>query len=432
MDSWGQPALAVAMFSPQQQMGSGGQPASLFAAAPSCMDESSDRSCTSHVALAFLDSIVPNHTGPLVQSSAYQAAPGIPSPSVASFVGPGPLGGPVEPTPPHPAAVRSHQAGKKQTGYRKLWALVNSVKHGDVSRAAAEDVSVSFGGPQRSSSAAGPSWEVRAATAGPRFCCCPWSLQVEGLIKMVQQLPAAAPVIEAILPSLHYLDSRALAALLKGLAKAGLGQRAVDIFDHLRCAGREGEGKGCSRLDWLSTAQTPPPTADAACVPPCVRTRRGLPPNDELAALCDIYTYTTMISQCTTHHQLRRAMELVAEMRSKAITLNVHTYSALLNVCLKANELDLSLDVYGRMLAEGVAPNLVTYNTLLDIYNKTGRWRDALNVLELLQHQVGGRWPHRPGCCVSAGGSGGLWAVACRDTVQWASSTALLWHIEIP
>lgn len=140
------------MFAAQQQMGAGG----LLAPAPSCMDESSDRSCTSHVALAFLDSIVPSQTGPL-ESSPYQAVPGIPSPSVASFVGPGPLGGPVEHPPPHPAAVRSHAAGgKKQTGYRKLWALVNSVKHGDVSRAAAEDVSVSCGGPQRSSSAAGP------------------------------------------------------------------------------------------------------------------------------------------------------------------------------------------------------------------------------------------------------------------------------------
>eukprot|EP00775_Hariotina_reticulata_P007913 gene7913-8109_t len=96
-----------------------------------------------------------------------------------------------------------------------------------------------------------------------------------------------------------------------------------------------------------------------------------------------------MISQCNSHQQLRRALELVAEMRSRAIPLNVHTYSALLNVCLKANELDLSLDVYAQMLAEGCTPNLVTYNTLLDIYNKAGRWVDALNVLELLQHQYG-------------------------------------------
>lgn len=116
---------------------------------------------------------------------------------------------------------------------------------------------------------------------------------------------------------------------------------------------------------------------------------RGLDQDHELHALCDIFTYTTMISQCNSHHQLRRALELVAEMRSRAVPLNVHTYSALLNVCLKANELDLSMDVYAQMLQEGCTPNLVTYNTLLDIYNKAGRWMDALNVLELLQHQVG-------------------------------------------
>lgn len=38
------------------------------------------------------------------------------------------------------------------------------------------------------------------------------------------------------------------------------------------------------------------------------------------------YTYTTMISQCGSHQQLRRALELVAEMRSRGIDCNVHTY----------------------------------------------------------------------------------------------------------
>ena len=46
-------------------------------------------------------------------------------------------------------------------------------------------------------------------------------------------------------------------------------------------------------------------------------------------------TYTTMISQCGTQQQLRRALELVAEMRSRGIQCNVHTYSALMNVCIK-------------------------------------------------------------------------------------------------
>lgn len=48
-----------------------------------------------------------------------------------------------------------------------------------------------------------------------------------------------------------------------------------------------------------------------------------MPASDELSALCDIYTYTTMISQCNSHHQLRRALELVAEMRGRDVPLNV-------------------------------------------------------------------------------------------------------------
>ena len=51
--------------------------------------------------------------------------------------------------------------------------------------------------------------------------------------------------------------------------------------------------------------------------------------------LCDVYTYTTLISQCGSHQQLRKALELVAEMRGRGIACNVHTYSALMNVCIK-------------------------------------------------------------------------------------------------
>lgn len=54
-----------------------------------------------------------------------------------------------------------------------------------------------------------------------------------------------------------------------------------------------------------------------------------------MGALCDVYTYTTLISQCGSHQQLRKALELVAEMRSRGIACNVHTYSALMNVCIK-------------------------------------------------------------------------------------------------
>ena len=142
--------------------------------------------------------------------------------------------------------------------------------------------------------------------------------------------------------------SGALAALLKELAKSGHGKRAMEVFD------------------WL----------------------RGLEDGHDLVCLCDVYTYTTMISQCGSHQQLRRALELVAEMRGRGVACNVHTYSALMNVCIKANELDLALDVYRQLLSDSCTPNLVTYNTLIDVYGKTGQWEEAVKVLDALENQV--------------------------------------------
>jgi pentatricopeptide repeat protein len=60
---------------------------------------------------------------------------------------------------------------------------------------------------------------------------------VEDLIRAVQALPASAPASEAVRAGLPYLDSRAYAALLKGLAKAGLAHRAAELFDDVRCGG---------------------------------------------------------------------------------------------------------------------------------------------------------------------------------------------------
>eukprot|EP00798_Chlamydomonas_sp_ICE-L_P018538 gene18538-25045_t len=171
---------------------------------------------------------------------------------------------------------------------------------------------------------------------------------VENLLKSLAKLEPHEPSIEAIETSLSYQDSSATAAFLKELCKQGGIKRAVEIFD------------------WL----------------------RALPPNHELARLCDLYTYTTMISQCGTRQQLRRALELVAEMRSRGIQANVRTFSALMNVCMKANELDLVQDVYQQMLDEGCTPNLVTHNILIGVCVKKGDWEESLEILAQLEKQV--------------------------------------------
>lgn len=206
--------------------------------------------------------------------------------------------------------------GRRAKGYRKLWEQVTKVGWGQSLEASGK---LAFS-----------------------------EMSVEDLVRVIQSLPPETSVVLAVSQALCYLDSRALAALLKELAKVGCVNRAFELFD------------------WL----------------------RGFEQGHELSGLCDVYTYTTMISLCGQQQQLRRALELVAEMRSRGIQCNVHTYSALMNVCIKCGELELALDVYKQMKAEGCQPNVVTYNTLIDVFGKTGQWEEAVKVLDVMQEQV--------------------------------------------
>lgn len=170
---------------------------------------------------------------------------------------------------------------------------------------------------------------------------------VEDLLEIILSLPNDAPAIPAVAKGLQMLDAGALAALLKELNRNKCAHRAQEIFD------------------WL----------------------RQLDSSNNLRQLCTTMTYTTMISQCGAQHALRRAMELMAEMKSRGISCNVHTYSALMNVCIKTGELNLALDVYKEMLNEGCTPNLVTFNTLIDVYGKTGQWEEAIAVLDAVEEK---------------------------------------------
>jgi pentatricopeptide repeat domain-containing protein 1 len=118
---------------------------------------------------------------------------------------------------------------------------------------------------------------------------------VDELVALARRAPRGERLPERVHRALHGLDSRAAALLLKDLSKAGLDERAIELFD------------------WL----------------------RGLPERHALRALCDVYTYTAMISLCIYQQNVDRAMELLGEMRARGVERNVHTYTALMNVCIK-------------------------------------------------------------------------------------------------
>lgn len=146
---------------------------------------------------------------------AYSTSKSAPLPRLHTSSGPLPPAPGLPPSAPGASrAAPSTRGGAphrntRPTGYRRMWAAVCAPK------AAADGSSGGAG-------AAPGAWR---------------DVSVEELIRDVQALPAAAPVVDAVRAGLAYVDSRAFAALLKGLAKAGLAHRATELFDEIRWGG---------------------------------------------------------------------------------------------------------------------------------------------------------------------------------------------------
>lgn len=169
---------------------------------------------------------------------------------------------------------------------------------------------------------------------------------LDDLLWRIRRLPRGARLLDVLEPGLKTLDSRAVAALLKELSKDDpQGGRAHELFD------------------WVTS----------------------LPHDHPLSCLCDVYTYTAMISICANSKQVSKALELWDSMQARAVPKNVHTFSALMNVCIKCGEYQLALKVFQEMCKDGCVPNRVTYHTLIDVYGKTGQWREALAALEQMK-----------------------------------------------
>lgn len=173
-------------------------------------------------------------------------------------------------------------------------------------------------------------------------------MTIEELVQFLQGLSRSQPIPDSAYQALFHYDSRATASLLKELSKAGLTSRAAELFD------------------WL----------------------RKLEPGHPLHSLCDVYTYTAMISMCIYQQAVDRAIKLAHEMADRGVERNVHTYTALMNVCIKCGKCQLALETYHQMRQDGCTPNVVTYNTLIDVYGKMQQWEQAVKVLTLMKNEV--------------------------------------------
>jgi len=230
------------------------------------------------------------------------------------------------------------QALQGGSGYRVPWFGRNRVKNPRPKGQGKEE-------------ARGRAWDnsyTAPAPAATAFARAPEdAMSVEELVVYIQKLPKRDALPDKVIRALFHLDSRAVALLLKDLSRVGLDKRAVELFDYLRSLGDR----------------------------------------HVLRGLCDVYTYTAMISLCIYQQDVDRAMELVEDMRQRNIERNVHTYTALMNVCIKCGKLALALDIYNSMRNVNCVPNVVTYNTLIDVYGKLGQWEKAVHVIDSMKRE---------------------------------------------
>jgi pentatricopeptide repeat protein len=118
------------------------------------------------------------------------------------------------------------------------------------------------------------------------------AMSVEEAVALLRGLRRSEPLPERVLRALGHWDSRAVALLLKDLSKAGHDARAVELFDWLRAV----------------------PTV--------------VPELHSLRSLCDVYTYTAVISLCIYQQNVDRAMMLLEEMRQRGVERNVSARAA--------------------------------------------------------------------------------------------------------
>jgi len=167
-------------------------------------------------------------------------------------------------------------------------------------------------------------------------------IHLGNLKRLIESLPLEASAVTTAAPHLATLTGPQFAALLKELASDNHAYRAWQMFD------------------WV----------------------RALPAEHGLARLCDSEAYTTMIALCGPWQQLRRALQLIADMRAQGIECGVQAHTALLGSAVKCGESELAADVYGQLRAAGFVLTRQVFHAALEVFLKLGRWQDAVGVMD--------------------------------------------------
>ncbi|TFJ80571.1 hypothetical protein NSK_007998 [Nannochloropsis salina CCMP1776] len=104
----------------------------------------------------------------------------------------------------------------------------------------------------------------------------------------------------------------------------------------------------------------------------------------------NVLAFNMVLKMCERRGDARRALLLLAEMRSlPALLPDLITYNTLISACAKGHRPRDAQRLVKELEGEGgrIVPSLVTYNSLLAALAQAGQWKEAMRVLQTLQRK---------------------------------------------
>merc|ERR1719421_601329 len=96
----------------------------------------------------------------------------------------------------------------------------------------------------------------------------------------------------------------------------------------------------------------------------------------------DLITFSTLVKGYSQTGDVRKALALKQELKSRGLKCDEIMYNSLIDGCAKANEFEEGLRVFEDMLQTGVPPSNITFSILVKLYFEAGKVQEAFQLVE--------------------------------------------------
>mmetsp|Transcript_15637 Transcript_15637/g.33842 ORF Transcript_15637/g.33842 Transcript_15637/m.33842 type:complete len:1028 (-) Transcript_15637:2196-5279(-) len=101
------------------------------------------------------------------------------------------------------------------------------------------------------------------------------------------------------------------------------------------------------------------------------------------------HTFELVVRGLLKRSQWRRALQVLDLMEEWGVPQSTRIFNTVISACTKAREVGQAMDLLKKMRSANIKPDVVTYNAILSACASTGRWKDALRLLQQCQREPG-------------------------------------------